>query len=451
MVAQGRYRNWEDFILLVNSVFTEEFFSSRNTDPAFIEYNGKLAFLDAARGREPHYNYNFDDKFELVSKSDTEIVFNLIAHYSYAYPKKGETFDERDARCAAGWEWTGRFTIRMVLTDSGWRFDEFYHPTSDTPDNETIVYVQSPEDEFDVIGKFICASDYHRSAFSLRSPQTIPSITFFEDGKCSLYVNYLEGGCAVSGEYSVNGDEIHVELDIEGTIFQTYMNDTYMFVISDDNTLTIYRGFYTVDDRDKFIRERDIPSEELYEQVLNGTIEYKDVPIFESFRDDVVAQLSDVIGSDILWRDTTVYIGDNPEDERYPYSISVAEKLDYWLAFGVGIVSVKEADKIAYCLSWGSPYHIYGKYFENDDIISVNSDTDAYACINKTELLKLLERYPDIGEYDIKYGGIELCDGVINVPLYSGDKIALAKVQIDSYLRYSMLSIEEINIGDLTP
>ncbi len=131
MISQGRYQKWDDFTALVYSVFTEDFFNSRNTSPAFIEYNGKLVFLDADKGGVSCYNYNFDDKFRLVSKTDTEIVFELIAHYSYIWPREGESFDERDARVRSGWEWTDKFTIRMVLTDAGWRFDEFYNPAVD--------------------------------------------------------------------------------------------------------------------------------------------------------------------------------------------------------------------------------------------------------------------------------------------------------------------------------
>ena len=135
LISQGRYQIWDDFMSLVLSAFTEDFFDNKNRTasdfPRFVEYNGYLAFPDGVRGGGLYYNSNFQDEFELVSINDTEIVFNVIGHYSYLYPLDGESFEERDARCAAGWEMTDKFTLRMVLTDDGWRFDEFYHPATD--------------------------------------------------------------------------------------------------------------------------------------------------------------------------------------------------------------------------------------------------------------------------------------------------------------------------------
>ena len=126
VLSQGRYQNWDDFMELVLSVFTENFFDSRNRYSTFIELDGKLAFANGARGGSMAYNTNFEDDFKLISKSDSEIVFNVIGHYSNMYPNPGETPEERDIRVKSGWEVTEEFTIRMVMTESGWRFEEFY-------------------------------------------------------------------------------------------------------------------------------------------------------------------------------------------------------------------------------------------------------------------------------------------------------------------------------------
>ena len=130
LVSQGRYRDWDDFMQLVLSVFAEDFFLERN-DGIYIERDGKLTFLDAAAGGSQYYNPNFQDEFELLSKSDDEIVFDVIGHYSQIHPYANESYEERDRRVAEGWEFTDRFTIRMVNTESGWRFDEFYSAAAD--------------------------------------------------------------------------------------------------------------------------------------------------------------------------------------------------------------------------------------------------------------------------------------------------------------------------------
>lgn len=124
--SQGRYQNWNDFMELVLSVFTEDFFLVKNKNNLFIERGGKLTFLDAAGGGSQYYNSYFQDEFELISESDTEIVFYVIGHYSQIRPYVNESYEERDQRIMNSWEYTDKFTIRMVLTQSGWRFDEFY-------------------------------------------------------------------------------------------------------------------------------------------------------------------------------------------------------------------------------------------------------------------------------------------------------------------------------------
>ncbi len=336
MISQGRYQKWDDFTALVYSVFTEDFFNSRNTSPAFIEYNGKLVFLDADKGGVSCYNYNFDDKFRLVSKTDTEIVFELIAHYSYIWPREGESFDERDARVRSGWEWTDKFTIRMVLTDAGWRFDEFYNP----------------------------AVDEHKWWLT-----------------ASLY-------------------------------------------------------------------EISTPLNTLCERVFKGEISYGDILKYKTFENAVAIKISETVGRDIYWDDIAVFTRDNPRDERYPYAVLLSDNSAYDLLLEAGVVSAQIDGEVKYCLEWSYPYHVYGRYVFGDEIIDVISDEDTYACINKTKLLEVLDSRPDIEGYTIEYGSITLCDGIISVPLNTGNASVLAKVRVSDDLSYSMLSVEKADGGD---
>lgn len=137
--SRGRYRKWEDFDALVHAVFTEKFWDERNNSVSavgkpwilFREYDGMLCYLETEKGQGNYYNDNFPDEFRLEKQTEEEISFALIGHYSWVYPREGETSEERDARRKREYECTQEFPIRMVLTENGWRFDEFHSALAD--------------------------------------------------------------------------------------------------------------------------------------------------------------------------------------------------------------------------------------------------------------------------------------------------------------------------------
>ena len=123
-LAVGRYRNWADFDQVVHSVFTDNFWQDKNcliTNAdgtlcrVYMEYDGRLAILSAARG-SGWYNDGIPDKFKLVSKTDTTIEFTVTGHYA-------DPYDRTDFQLT--------FPLRMVLTEDGWRFDQYYCTRSD--------------------------------------------------------------------------------------------------------------------------------------------------------------------------------------------------------------------------------------------------------------------------------------------------------------------------------
>lgn len=125
----GRYAKWEAFDALVHSVFTDRFWTEKNQG-SFLNVDGTVYFVYASRGGGC-YNERFPDTFTLVSQSEDEIVFTLTGHYSYRWPMEGESYEDRDRRLESGWDWTCDFTLRMVRTEDGWRFDRFYDPLPD--------------------------------------------------------------------------------------------------------------------------------------------------------------------------------------------------------------------------------------------------------------------------------------------------------------------------------
>lgn len=123
LVSQGRYSDWDDFDAVVHSVFTERFWNEFNLfdgkNALYTEHDGKLCFLDTSIGGGYYYTTGIPDEFRLDTQTDSGITFTLIGHYN----DLGGGTGEREQR---GYDYTLEFPIKMVLTDNGWRFDEFH-------------------------------------------------------------------------------------------------------------------------------------------------------------------------------------------------------------------------------------------------------------------------------------------------------------------------------------
>ena len=125
ILSESRYRSWADFDRVVHGVFTDRLWSELNGTPLYIEHDGQLYILDCSYG-DQYYNNVFPDEFTLVEQTDERIEFTVTAHYSYPYPREGESYEERDERLETSYEFTLTFPIVMLRTDAGWRFDVFY-------------------------------------------------------------------------------------------------------------------------------------------------------------------------------------------------------------------------------------------------------------------------------------------------------------------------------------
>ena len=132
--ATGLYANWADFEQAVLSVFTQDFWTSRNGAGGtytYINHDGILFYRPAARG-SGGCNDNFPPTFRLVEKTDDTLSFIMTGYYSDSRPFfDSATNEEITAWLAAGWEYSIEFPMRMVRTDRGWRFDEFHNAGTD--------------------------------------------------------------------------------------------------------------------------------------------------------------------------------------------------------------------------------------------------------------------------------------------------------------------------------
>lgn len=117
VVSTGRYSNWNDFVMVIHSVYTNEFWEGMNQlngVDRYINIDGRMCYLNLGRGSGRLY-LGQPDKFELVSKTDDSIIFMLIGHYRKEMEDGGNSED-----------YTIDFPIKLVRTENGWRFDEFH-------------------------------------------------------------------------------------------------------------------------------------------------------------------------------------------------------------------------------------------------------------------------------------------------------------------------------------
>ena len=137
--ATGYYADWQIFTEAVHSVFSNRFWNEKSVMtvegidyPIFILHDGRMYLIAMAMGGGGH-NDNFPDLYRLDGRTEDVISFTIIGHYSEMRPLEGESYEERDQRVATTYDYTLEFPIRLVLTEDGWRFDEF-HSAQSAPD-----------------------------------------------------------------------------------------------------------------------------------------------------------------------------------------------------------------------------------------------------------------------------------------------------------------------------
>ena len=126
----GRYKEWDIFLHVVESVFTPELFQALNVNvsdqkPIFLNSNGTLYYRDISYPTDDRLVSR--DQFELIEKTDDQIHFQVIAQYAnnqsdlYATGNNDESKNEVNS-------FTQSFDIIMVKTRAGWHFSKFEIP-----------------------------------------------------------------------------------------------------------------------------------------------------------------------------------------------------------------------------------------------------------------------------------------------------------------------------------
>ena len=125
----GRYKNWEFFSSVIDSVFTPELVEKLNMiddmGMAYIEVDNVLYYQDISFMSDDRLENNYE--FILKTSTDSKIEFQLLAHYSnYQYALDGVVVD---GIVSEGDEFTRTFDMEMVRDESGrWRFSLFEVP-----------------------------------------------------------------------------------------------------------------------------------------------------------------------------------------------------------------------------------------------------------------------------------------------------------------------------------
>jgi len=131
----NRYDKWDDFSKAVHSVFTEEFFESKNTyGNGLKRYSEAGGLLSSANiGKVPVDNYApaFTDDFVLISSTDDEVEFAVIGHFLHMEPYNYETEHSHQERLQNSYDYSAVFTVRMIRTEDGWLIDDFGIPCID--------------------------------------------------------------------------------------------------------------------------------------------------------------------------------------------------------------------------------------------------------------------------------------------------------------------------------
>lgn len=130
--VRGYYAGWETFDRDIHRCFTDRWWNERNDIengiPIYIEHDGRLYALATEMSGGNYNGDSFPDTYRLLNRTEDTIEFAAIGHYSWRYPLEGETLEDRDHRLETSYDYTMEFLIRLVLTEDGWRFDQFSVP-----------------------------------------------------------------------------------------------------------------------------------------------------------------------------------------------------------------------------------------------------------------------------------------------------------------------------------
>ena len=126
--SSGRYQKWDDFVALVESVFTPQLFQKLNTyseeKVIFQNNEGTLCYLDLSNVADDRL-FN-KEEFKLVTQSDSEIQFYVIGDYANYISGYDEPL-ESDVQ--PGDDFTKAFSCTLLKTQAGWRFSEYSQPS----------------------------------------------------------------------------------------------------------------------------------------------------------------------------------------------------------------------------------------------------------------------------------------------------------------------------------
>ena len=115
----------------------------------------------------------------------------------------------------------------------------------------------------DIVGEYLCANEYYADYNFRDDCDDKLNVVFDADGRCSMRIHYIEGACTVYGTYTMESDKIHTEMNYDMTVMhdtesgENSIADDFVFTVGEDGSLTVDKGYYTVNAGDRFIKVSD--------------------------------------------------------------------------------------------------------------------------------------------------------------------------------------------------
>jgi hypothetical protein len=113
--------------------------------------------------------------------------------------------------------------------------------------------------KYELLGEYLCSTDYWNDEYFKVHPTSVPSITFFKDKTCKLRVNYMHGVCVLNGTYAYtdwNCDFISVTVDLRNTVFESpgKTSASYSFRVDSNDRVVAVVSFTGTNAGDPFVR-----------------------------------------------------------------------------------------------------------------------------------------------------------------------------------------------------
>lgn len=179
---------------------------------------------------------------------------------------------------------------------------------------------------------------------------------------------------------------------------------------------------------------------ESYEALLNQEITYDDLLNIQLVRDDIAAFSEFVLQYPLTWDDLTIRTADEPEMERYPYSVVVSKPNDAGWNYMFQI-EISSAEGGIYLYN-GPVRLFYGDYSFPCDFYNINSELPALHNDRLKESVNAALTAENMTIRQIQYSELSVENDIITVSVDTDTDSVILKFRIirsDGHERYVLI------------